>query len=360
MAVARVADLAGLALGEGHDRGHGARSAARAMVPPTQKTSSSGWANSPSTRNGRSGLRRSPQAARSSGRRGTGSHRPVTLAVDQAVPRPRLVSRNDRHAETRERQIPAAVRCALLASAMATRRALLLIADIGGYTEYMQFHRSILGHAEAATTRMLDKVVDAARGFDLIEIEGDAAFLSRDADGLDGAATLAAITERGRRACTAPSTRERRLRRAQHVPVRRAARRPSDLKLKFVAHVGEVATQTIKRRRKLVGMDVIHVHRLLKNPVQVPEYVLVSEELYRTGGTASSELAMHEIAAGPRGHRARAHLLRRTSRTSPGPLAPLPDPSLAAAHRRDVRHGRPRPAVHARGLAAPRPRRCRR
>ena len=72
---------------------------------------------------------------------------------------------------------------------MATRRALLLIADIGGYTEYMQFHRSILGHAEAVTSRMLDKVVDAARDFELIEIEGDAAFLSRDADGLDGPAT---------------------------------------------------------------------------------------------------------------------------------------------------------------------------
>ena len=78
---------------------------------------------------------------------------------------------------------------------MGTRRALLLIADIGGYTEYMQYHRSILGHAEAATTRMLRKVVDAARGFDLIEIEGDAAFLSREADGLDGDATLRAVTE---------------------------------------------------------------------------------------------------------------------------------------------------------------------
>jgi len=78
---------------------------------------------------------------------------------------------------------------------MRTRRALLLIADIGGYTEYMQFHRSILGHAEAATSRMLDKVVDAARGFDLIEIEGDAAFLSREADGMDSAATLATVTE---------------------------------------------------------------------------------------------------------------------------------------------------------------------
>ena len=65
-----------------------------------------------------------------------------------------------------------------------TRRALLLIADIGGYTEYMQFHRTLLGHAEAATRRLLEKVVDAARDFDLIEIEGDAAFLSREADTL--------------------------------------------------------------------------------------------------------------------------------------------------------------------------------
>ena len=78
---------------------------------------------------------------------------------------------------------------------MATDRALLLIADIGGYTEYMDFHRSILGHAEAATRRMLDKIVDAARDFDLIEIEGDAAFLSRDAAGLDGPAMLAVVTD---------------------------------------------------------------------------------------------------------------------------------------------------------------------
>ena len=33
---------------------------------------------------------------------------------------------------------------------MSTRRAVLLIADIGGYTDYMDFHRSVLGHAEAA------------------------------------------------------------------------------------------------------------------------------------------------------------------------------------------------------------------
>ena len=36
-----------------------------------------------------------------------------------------------------------------------------------------------------------------------------------------------------------------------------------NLKPKFVAHIGEVATQTIRQQRKLVGIDVILVHRLL-------------------------------------------------------------------------------------------------
>src|SRR5918911_4619816 len=177
---------------------------------------------------------------------------------------------------------------------MATRRALLLIADIGGYTNYMQFHRSILGHAEAATSRMLDKVVDAARDFDLIEIEGDAAFLSREIDGLDGPATFATVTQAAV-AMHRAFHEQRRLIELNMCPCG-SCTQTSGLKLKFVAHVGEVATQTIKRRRKLVGVDVIYVHRLLKNPVAVPEYILVSEDLYRKGGTAASEPAMREVA----------------------------------------------------------------
>jgi hypothetical protein len=170
---------------------------------------------------------------------------------------------------------------------------LLLIADIGGYTDYMQFHRSVLGHAEAATTRMLDRVVDAARGFDLVEIEGDAAFLARDVDGQDGRQTLTDLMS----ATVA-------LHRAFHAERRRvelnmcpcgSCTRTSALTLKFVAHVGEASTQTIKRRKNLVGLDVIEVHRLLKNPVEIPEYVLVSDEVFRDGADAASEFAFREI-----------------------------------------------------------------
>jgi hypothetical protein len=207
---------------------------------------------------------------------------------------------------------------------MTTRRALLLIADIGGYTEYMDFHRSMLGHAEAATRRMLDKIVDAARGFDLIEIEGDAAFLARDAEGLDGPATMSAITHAAvamHRAFHA----ERRLVELNICPCK-SCTQTSGLKLKFVAHVGDVATQTIKRRKKLVGMDVIYVHRLLKNPVKVPEYVLVSDELFRNGGPASSDLAMHEVAQDLEGIGPVQTFFVDVAEIS-APLAPLPDPS---------------------------------
>jgi hypothetical protein len=176
---------------------------------------------------------------------------------------------------------------------MDSQRMLLLIADIGGYTEYMSSHRMSLAHAEVNTARLLEKVIDAAPGFDLVEIEGDAAFLSRQADRLDGNATVTATTRAAigmHRAFHA----ER-----QHVATNLCpcdgCAQANNLKLKFVAHIGEVATQTIKHRRKLVGIDVILIHRLLKNRVPAPEYVLLSEELYRAGDTALPN-PVHEVA----------------------------------------------------------------
>ena len=166
---------------------------------------------------------------------------------------------------------------------MASGRSLLLIADIGGYTDYMRTHRMSLAHAEVNTARLLGKVVDAVPDFELVEIEGDAAFFSRPGDAMDGDGAVALTLE----AASA-------MHRAFHVERQyvatnlcpcKACNEANNLKLKFVAHIGEVATQTIRDRRKLVGIDVILVHRLLKNPVDVAEYVLVTEDLYRTAAT---------------------------------------------------------------------------
>jgi hypothetical protein len=207
---------------------------------------------------------------------------------------------------------------------MTTQRALLLIADIGGYTQYMQYHRSVLGHAEAATRRMLDRVVSAARGFELIEIEGDAAFLSRDVAGMDGAAEMSAVTG-AVVAMHRAFHQERRFVELNMCPCG-SCRQTNGLKLKFIAHVGEVATQTIRRRKKLVGMDVIHVHRLLKNAVAVPEHLLVSDDLFRDGGAASAALGMRETTQDLEGiGEVLTHYVGVEDIAST--LPPLPDPS---------------------------------
>jgi hypothetical protein len=176
---------------------------------------------------------------------------------------------------------------------MKSGRAVLLIADIGGYTDYMSSHRMSLAHAEVNTARMLDKMIDAAPGFDLIEIEGDAAFLSRQAGTNEPDTTVTDILN------VAVA-----MHRAFHLERQNVAtnlcpcsgcKEAGNLRLKFVAHVGDVATQTIRQRHKLVGIDVILVHRLLKNPVTIPEYVLLSEELFGSGGSAMSD-SVHEIS----------------------------------------------------------------
>jgi hypothetical protein len=207
---------------------------------------------------------------------------------------------------------------------MTSGQSLLLIADIGGYTDYMRTHRMSLAHAEVNTTRLLEKVIDAVPDFELVEIEGDAAFLARQVDASDGDATV----DRTLDAATA-------MHRAFHLERHYVATnlcpcgsctQASNLKLKFVAHVGEVATQTIRDRRKLVGIDVILVHRLLKNTVQDPEYVLMSEELYRTRRSPLSSPARETSeeleGIGP----VRAFVVDVSS--DGAPLPALPDPTL--------------------------------
>ena len=207
---------------------------------------------------------------------------------------------------------------------MTTERSLLLIADIGGYTEYMRTHRMSLAHAEVNTTRLLEKVIDAAPDFDLIEVEGDAAFLSRRADGLSGDAAVSSTLQ----VATA-------MHRAFHVERRYVATNlcpckgcteADNLKLKFVAHIGDVATQTIRQQRKLVGIDVILVHRLLKNAVRIPEYVLLSEELHGQRGEAlpapGEEVLQDLEGIGP----TRAYVVDVADISDPAP--PPADPSI--------------------------------
>ena len=59
---------------------------------------------------------------------------------------------------------------------MAIRRAVLLIADISGYTGYMHWNRLHLAHAQQTVAALLESVIEAGKGLKLAKLEGDAAF----------------------------------------------------------------------------------------------------------------------------------------------------------------------------------------
>ena len=155
----------------------------------------------------------------------------------------------------------------------------MMIADIGGYTRYMRLHRMSLAHSQEITSRLLEALVRAAPPLKLIEVEGDAAFLSTSirGDAMSTVGIVADVAVSMHAAFHAEQDRMVALNMCSCPGCIEAGR----LRVKFVAHVGEVARQTIRKREQLVGLDVIVVHRMLKNSVPIEEYVLMSEPVYR-------------------------------------------------------------------------------
>ncbi|ORW32581.1 hypothetical protein AWB91_11640 [Mycobacterium paraense] len=154
---------------------------------------------------------------------------------------------------------------------MAIRHAVLLIADIGGYTHYMSWNRTHLAHAQLTVAGLLEAVIDAGKGLKLAKLEGDAAFFWAP----DGNAKVL-VCERLSRMRQAFLARRERFK-ADIACECASCGQLDNLWLKFVVHQGEVAEQKVKRHVELAGVDVILVHRMLKNSVPVAEYVLMTD-----------------------------------------------------------------------------------
>jgi hypothetical protein len=154
---------------------------------------------------------------------------------------------------------------------MTIRRAVLLIADISGYTHYMRWNRTHLAHAQLMVAALLESVIDAGKGLKLAKLEGDAAFFWAP----DGNAKVV-VPDRLSRMREQFLARRARLK--KDIACECASCSQLDnLSLKFVVHQGEVAEHRVKRHLELAGFDVILVHRMLKNLVPVVEYVLMTD-----------------------------------------------------------------------------------
>jgi hypothetical protein len=168
---------------------------------------------------------------------------------------------------------------------MAVQSTLLLIADIAGYTRFMKMHDTSLAHAQQIIADLLEAVIDAAGpNLKLAKLEGDAAFFYMPAPA-DDARAKALIEERTAaiyrafHACAADI-------KANTLCPCEGCQQAGNLKIKLVGHAGGVAVQKVKRLTELAGVDVIVVHRMLKNDVPVPEYLLVTEPVHAMLGDA--------------------------------------------------------------------------
>ena len=134
----------------------------------------------------------------------------------------------------------------------------LLVADISGYTAYLQ--ATELEHAEDVLSDLLETLISTlAPTFTLSKLEGDAAFAHAPAGRVSPSLILDTV-EAGYFAF------RRRLRDIDHATsceCNACVLIPS-LDLKYIVHHGEYVARRIAGTEELTGSDVILIHRLLK------------------------------------------------------------------------------------------------
>ncbi|HYM84950.1 MAG TPA: DUF2652 domain-containing protein [Candidatus Dormibacteraeota bacterium] len=173
------------------------------------------------------------------------------------------------------------------------QRSTFLIADISGYTSYLAGVE--LEHAQDILADLLGAIVSSLRpAFRLAKLEGDAVFMHRPGDAIDGTALLDAIER-----CYIGFRRRRRdVRQATSCPCNACTRIP-DLDLKFVVHTGLALERKVAGSRELIGSDVIVVHRLLKNEVVrqlgIRAYALLTQACLDEAGIDPGPLGMRPL-----------------------------------------------------------------
>ncbi len=178
---------------------------------------------------------------------------------------------------------------------MAIQPTFLLIADIAGYTRFMKFHRASLAHAQDIIAQLLEAVIDATdEHLKLAKLEGDAAFFyfawpNGVEPTLDFVAEQAAAIYRAFHAKASDL-------KVNTLCVCDGCQQAGNLKIKLVGHLGEAAVQRVKNLTELAGVDVIIVHRMLKNDVPVTEYMLMTEPVHRrVDATMRDRAASHPL-----------------------------------------------------------------
>lgn len=150
---------------------------------------------------------------------------------------------------------------------------LLFIPDISGYTRFVQ--STEIEHSQHVIAELLEVLLEAnTEDLQLAEVEGDALFFYSQG-AIPSQERLLAQMET---MFTAFYSHLKLLEKNRICPCNACATAP-DLKLKIIAHSGNIQFLEVGGTSKPFGKQVIEAHRLLKNSVESDNYVIISEAL---------------------------------------------------------------------------------
>jgi len=149
---------------------------------------------------------------------------------------------------------------------------LLFLPDISGFTEFVQ--TTEIGHSQHVISELLEVLIQAnTLELELAEIEGDALFLYKEE-----IPSLEQLLAQVEIMFTAFYSHLKLLEQHRVCPCKACSTAPN-LQLKIIAHSGELQFITVQNKRKPFGIEVIEVHRLMKNNVHSDSYVLFTKNL---------------------------------------------------------------------------------
>lgn len=159
----------------------------------------------------------------------------------------------------------------------AEKEMFFFIADISGYTNYMLTNQMEMQHGKLSITFLIHSLVKYIDlPLEISKLEGDAIFMYL------------------RKKVETPLWLSRKMTEffiyfekcLQNLKLSMtcrcgACKNIESLKLKIIGHYGKAVIETIGRFEELSGVDVIIVHRLLKNHVSSKRYLLLTESAYK-------------------------------------------------------------------------------
>ena len=161
--------------------------------------------------------------------------------------------------------------------------ALLIIADISGYTRFMTANAKTLAHSQTLIIELVEAIIHQVEApLEVAKLEGDAIFLfcRKPLDAARWQEIRADISSKLLEFFQCFREKLAQLARSNTCTCH-ACTHLEQLRLKVVVHSGEVLFHRVLQFNELAGTDVILVHRLLKNSVPATQYLLITEAARR-------------------------------------------------------------------------------